>query len=131
MTARVRIPRAGPAASPEAFFADLPVGLATLGRVHLLVDAIGPYAVRTTRSQVAFRRARGFAWLWDPGRYLEHAQVQVVLSIALGREDPSPRFKQVAHPSPNHWIHHLEVRDASEVDDEVAAWLQEAWARAG
>jgi hypothetical protein len=37
----------------------------------------------------------------------------------------------VTHPSPRHWIHHLEARDAAEIDDEVAAWLSEAWERAG
>jgi hypothetical protein len=37
----------------------------------------------------------------------------------------------VAHPSPKHWIHHLEVGDIDEVDDEVAARLIEAAERAG
>jgi hypothetical protein len=54
----------------------------------------------------------------------------VVLSIALGRRDDSPRWKEVAHPSPKHWIHHLEVRDLADIDDEVAGWLREAAERA-
>jgi hypothetical protein len=53
-----------------------------------------------------------------------------VLSIALGRHDPSTRFKQVVHPAPAHWMHHLELHDADEVDDEVAGWLREAAERA-
>ena len=125
-------PPAGAVTDPaEAFFASRPVGLAVLARVRAALDATGPYAVRTTRSQVAFRRVRGFAWLWDPGRYLARPRAQVVLTIALGRHDPSPRFTEVVHPSPRHWIHHLEARDAAEIDDEVAAWLSEAWERAG
>jgi hypothetical protein len=115
----------------EVHFAGRPVALATLARVRSILDAAGPYAERATRSQVVFRRARGFAWLWDPGRYLAHPTAEVVLSIALGRRDPSPRFKEVVHPSPRHWIHHLEVHDAAAADDEVAAWLREAWERAG
>jgi hypothetical protein len=51
--------------------------------------------------------------------------------VALGRHDPSPRFKEVAHPSWSHWIHHLEVRSAEDLDDEVAVWLREAAERAG
>jgi hypothetical protein len=35
----------------------------------------------------------------------------------------------VAHPS--RWIHHLEVRDPAEVDDEVVGWLTEAAHLAG
>jgi hypothetical protein len=123
---------AGAVADPAgAFFAGRPVGLAVLARVRAVVDATGPHTVRTTRSQVAFRRARSFAWLWAPGRYLARPGAEVVLTIALGRHDPSPRFKEVTHPSPRHWIHHLEARDAAEIDDEVAAWLSEAWERAG
>ena len=117
-------------ASAEAFFAGRPVGLAVLVRVRTLLDATGAYEVRTTRSQVAFRRARGFAYLWDPGRYLPRATAEVVLTVALGRHEPSPRFKEVVHPSPRHWMHHLEIRDATEIDDEVAGWLREAWERA-
>ena len=38
--------------------------------------------------------------------------------------------KEVAHPSSN-TIHHLEVGEIDEVDEEVAAWLTEAAERAG
>jgi hypothetical protein len=53
-----------------------------------------------------------------------------VLSIALGRRDPSPRWKEVVHPSRRHWIHHLEVSDVDAIDDEVVGWLREAAERA-
>ncbi|MGY1616220.1 hypothetical protein ACI797_05690 [Geodermatophilus sp. SYSU D00691] len=55
----------------------------------------------------------------------------MVLSHALSRRDRSPRWREVAHPSPRPWVHHLEVHDPREVDDEVAGWLREAVARAG
>ena len=102
-----------------------------VARLVSILDAYGPYTIRTTRSQVAFRRTRGFACLWDPGRYLHRPTVEVVLTIALGRHDQSSRFKEVAHPSARQWVHHVEVRDPAEGDDEVAAWLREAYARAG
>jgi hypothetical protein len=100
-------------------------------RVRALLNGMGPVEIRTTRSQIAFRRRRGFAYLWLPGRYLSRPQADVVLSFALGRHDPSPRFKEVVHPSPNHWMHHLEIRELGDVDEEVAAWLREAAERAG
>jgi hypothetical protein len=33
----------------------------------------------------------------------------------------------VVHPSPKVWMHHLEVRDPDQVDDEVARWLRDAY----
>jgi hypothetical protein len=34
------------------------------------VDALGPSEIHVTKSQVAFRRRRAFAWAWIPGAYL-------------------------------------------------------------
>lgn len=116
---------------PEDLFAGHPVALAVLSRVRVILEAAGPVAVRASASQVAFRRARGFAWLWRPGQYLRGDVAPVVLSIGLGRHDPSARWKDVVHPSPRHWIHHLEIGDPAEVDEAVAAWLLEAAERAG
>ncbi|SFE84472.1 DUF5655 domain-containing protein [Blastococcus tunisiensis] len=116
--------------TPEAFFAGRPVAGEVFERVRVLLVGRGA-EVRVSASQVAFRRRRGFAYLWLPDRYLRRPTAEVVLSIDLGRRDPSPRFKEVAHPAPRHWMHHLEVDDPVEIDDEVAAWLAEAADRAG
>ena len=120
-----------PAPTPEEHLAGHPLALAVLARVREILEAAGPVTVRVTRSQIAFRRDRGFAYLWLPGRYLAHPGADIVLSIALGRRDGSPRWKQVVEPAPGQWMHHLEIRDVDDVDDEVAAWLREAAARAG
>ena len=60
-----------------------------------------------------------------------HSDVPAVLSIALPRQDGSTRWKEVAHPAPRTWMHHLELRAPCEVDDEVRQWLGEAYASAG
>ena len=57
--------------------------------------------------------------------------MEVVLTVVLGRRDPSPRWKEVLHPARAHWVHHLELHDPAEIDDEVVAWLREAAERAG
>ena len=59
----------------------------------------------------------GFAYLWLPGQYLANPSADVVLSFALGRRDPSPRFK--------------EINDVDDVDDAVMGWLREAAGRSG
>lgn len=117
--------------TPEEFFADSPLGQAVLRRVTAVLSGVGGAEVRVSASQIAFRRRRGFAYLWRPGQYLHRPAADVVLSIVLGRRDGSPRWKEVVHPTQAHWMHHLEVHDAADVDDEVAGWLREAAGRAG
>lgn len=116
---------------PRDFFAGHPDALTVFEEVRSTLEGIGPVEVRTAKSQVAFRRTRAFAYLWLPGRYLAKPAAEVVLSIVLGRPDASPRFKQVVHPAPAHWMHHLEVHDVGDIDGEVRDWLREAADRAG
>lgn len=115
----------------EEFLAGHPGARAAFERVWSALEDAGGCTVRVSRSQVAFRRRRGFAFLWLPGQYLAQPAAEVVLTIALGRRDPSPRWKEVVHPARGHWIHHLEIHRPDDVDDEVADWLREAAERAG
>ena len=116
--------------SPDDFFAGRPVARAVFEEVCVILARLGPFEVRITKSQASFRRRRAFAYLWMPGQYLTKPNAEVVLSIALGRYDPSKRFKEVAHPVPRHWLHHLEIDTLRDLDDEVVSWLQEAAERA-
>ena len=116
---------------PEDFLAGHPVAGSTYEVVRAALEALGPVAVRASKSQIVFRRRRGFAYLWLPGQYLARPAADVVLSIVLGHRDGSPRFKEVVHPVSGHWLHHLEISDPAEVDGEVVAWLKEAAERAG
>jgi Domain of unknown function (DUF5655) len=114
----------------EAFFVGHPLALAVYRKVCSMLDPVGPVDVRTTRSQVAFRRRRSFAYLWLPGRWLAKPSAEVVLSLALDHRADSPRFKDVAHPAREVWMHHLEVRGLDDLDDEVLGWLREAFEHA-
>ena len=95
------------------------------------VEDTGPADVRVSKSQVAFRRRTGFAFAWMPDVYLGPGHAPLVLTVALRRRDPSPRWKQVVEPAPGRFTHHLELRSAEEIDDEVRGWLAEAWGLAG
>ena len=120
----------GQPVSAEELFAGHPFAREVFDAVEAVAAGLGPYSVRVTKSQATFRRRRGFAFVWIPGRYLAHPAADVVLSIALPRHDPSPRFKEVAHPAPAQRVHHLEVRSLGDVDAEVVGWLREAAAAA-
>jgi hypothetical protein len=100
-------------------------------KVRSLAATLGPVDERVSRSQVALRRRRGFALIWLPGRWLAHPDAEVVLSIALPRHEASPRFKEVAHPAPRVWMHHLEIHSVADIDAEVFGWLEEAYRAAG
>lgn len=115
----------------EDVLAESSCGPAVHAAVLAALRDLGPVEVHPTRTQVAYRRRRAFAWLWCPGRWQPRPAADVVLSVALGRADTSPRWKEVVHPSRLHWVHHLEVVSVADVDAEVVAWLREASARAG
>ncbi|SHN46267.1 DUF5655 domain-containing protein [Cryptosporangium aurantiacum] len=117
-------------AAPEEFFSGSPDGLALYRAVADIVDSLGPATVEVGKSQIAFRRHKGFAYVWRPGQYVK-SDVPAVLSFGLPHKLESPRFKEVAHPAPRVWMHHLELRDGSELDAEVRSWLAAAYENAG
>lgn len=110
----------------DAFMDGHPLGTTALAWVRHVLSGHGPFRERVGRSQVAFHGRRGYAFLWLPGRYLSHHEDDVVLSLALDHEVHSPRIKEVAHPSPQTWMHHVEIRDAGALDDELASLLLSA-----
>jgi hypothetical protein len=116
----------GTARAPEEFFDGHPDDLGVYRRVADVIDGLGEAEVRVSRSQIAIRARRGFAYVWWPDRYVDD-DVPVVLSIPLPAEERSKRFKSVLHPSPKVWMHHVEIRVPDQVDDEVAKWLRDAY----
>lgn len=111
------------------FFEGTPAARAIYDAAERMATGLGPMDVRVSKSQIAFRRGRGFAYLWRPGMYVR-TDVPLVLTLPLRRHDASPRFKKVAHPSPAVWMHHLELPDVSALDGQVQEWLREAYAGA-
>ncbi|GAA1760024.1 hypothetical protein GCM10009712_05810 [Pseudarthrobacter sulfonivorans] len=116
----------GTPSTPQDLFRNSPEGLELCLAVRDYIKATVSATDRTTISQVAFRHRRAFAWVWNPRQHLK-TDVPAVLSIALPRRLDSDRFKEVVQPSADVWMHHLELRDARELDQEVAGWLREAF----
>lgn len=115
----------------EGFFADQAASRALFEAVWDLLAGIGPAELRVSKSQIAFRRRMGFAWVWMPGRYLRGSTAPLVLTVGLRRRDASPRWKEIVEPAAGRFTHHLELWDTGDVDDEVRTWLCEAWEGAG
>ena len=92
-----------------------------------MVNAIGPLELGVTKSQIAFRRRKAFAWAWIPGKYLRGKTAPLVLTLSLRSRDASPRWKEIVEPSPGRFTHHLELYSINDIDDQVRAWLRAAW----
>jgi hypothetical protein len=91
------------------------------------IAVIGPAEIRVTKSQVAYRRGKAFAWAWVPGMYLHGRGAPLVLTLSFPKRSASPRWKEIVEPAPGHFTHHLALWSEAEVDAEVRGWLQEAW----
>lgn len=95
--------------------------------IQARISSLGACKVVVSKTQVAFRRRIGFAWVWIPGRALRRPAAPLVLSVALRRRDASLRWKSVVEPVPGRFMHHLEVFAEKIIDDEVLTWLKEAY----
>ncbi|MGE5224850.1 MAG: DUF5655 domain-containing protein [Omnitrophica WOR_2 bacterium] len=116
--------------TPDDFFAGQEKSKLLFDAVHQMVNAVGSSEVRVSRSQIAFRRRKAYAWVWMPGKYLYGKVAPLVLTIALHRRDGSPRWKEIVEPYPGRFTHHLELNSIGDIDDEVSNWLSEAWSEA-
>ena len=114
----------------DVFFAGQSLSRQLFDVLRGAIDALDGVELRVTRSQVAFRRRKAFAWAWIPGRTLRGGHPPLVLTLALRRRHPSPRWKQIVEPYPGRFTHHLELRAPGEIDAEVRAWIEEAWSGA-
>jgi Domain of unknown function (DUF5655) len=109
-----------------SFFSGRPDAF-QLFEVIRALDIMDQVELRVSKSQVAFRRGRDFAWVWTPDRWLRGKTApRLVLSVALPRRDNSTRWKQVVEPRPGQWMHHLEIWSATDIDGEVQSRLREA-----
>ena len=87
--------------------------------------------LRVARTQVGWARRRGFVFLWSPASWLGARGAPLVLTVYLPLRLESPRFKEIVEVRAALWGHHLELREAGEVDDEVLGWVRQAYAAAG
>jgi hypothetical protein len=111
----------------DQYFAGHPVSRALFDVLHEVIGEMAGVRVRVTKSQIAFRHRRAFAWAWMPGIALRRPAAPLVLSFSLRSKLSAPRLKEVVEPYPGRFMHHLELTSASQIDDEVRQWLWRAW----
>jgi hypothetical protein len=113
----------------DDFFDGFPEPRQLFDALHKEVERLGEVELRVTKSQLAFRRTKNFAW---PGsRRSTCAARPPPLVLSFGHRDPSPRWKEIVGSYPGRFTHHLELYAAKDIDREVRGWLQAAWDAAG
>jgi hypothetical protein len=113
--------------TPDEFFADQSLSKQLFEAVRREVESLGETSMGVTKSQVAFRRRRGFAWVWMPGQYLKRKTAPLVLTLSLPQRDGAPRWKEIVEPYPGRFTHHLELYGPADIDEDMRGWLREAW----
>ena len=76
--------------TPQEFFAGSAAGLALFEAVAETIATFGSAAMKGSKSQIAFRRRKAFAFVWRPDRYVT-TDVPAVLSFGAPQELHSPR----------------------------------------
>ena len=115
--------------SQPVFSAGMPRETALYERLERIVLSFGDVSVKHDRTQTAFVRRVQFAWVSLPRRKSDAGAV--MLSVGLPGRMESPRIQYAAEVSPGRWMHHLIIREESEIDAEIKAWLEAAWALVG
>lgn len=113
--------------TPDKFFEGQDQSKKVFKAILDAINTIGESEIRVTKSQIAFRRRKAFAWVWMPGKYLHGRHAPLVLTLLFKNQDPSLRWKEIVEPKPGLFTHHLEVYDIADIDDEVCNWLINAW----
>ena len=103
----------------EEYFEGYELSRQLFDVLRVRIEALGPVEMRVTKSQVAFRRKKGFAWAWVPGKYLRGKTAPLVLTLSLPGRDGSLRWKEIVEPKPGRFTHHLEIYTVDEIDEEV------------
>lgn len=119
------------AMTPDRYFSGAPTGRALFDALHAEVEALGPVEMRVTKSQVAFARARTFAWAWMPDQYLGSGHAPLVFTVSFREPHPAAEWKEIVQTGTHRFTHHREIWTIADIDVHVQDSLRAAWAQAG
>ncbi len=77
---------------PTELFEGHPVARSVYERIRSCLVELGSFEVRASKSQIAFWRKRGFAYLWRPGQYLLPSLVHLHLGPGYQRPRSTPDY---------------------------------------
>lgn len=112
------------------FFAQKPeaIPLYEAFEARLLAELEG-VVIQPQKSQITLKNRRVFgAVSFLPARKAKaRPGPYITITLGLNRRESSPRIDQASEPYPGRWTHHLVIGSAEEIDEELMAWLREAF----
>ena len=105
------------------------IPLYTAFEKRLLAELEG-VVIQPQKSQITLKNHRVFgAVSFLPARRAKaRPDPYITITLGLNRREGSPRVDQTSEPYPGRWTHHLVIGAAEEIDDELMAWVREAFA---
>jgi hypothetical protein len=97
-----------------------PAVVATFRRLVELAERNGPVTVVPEKTRIALQTRMSFAAFSLRRHWLDG-------HVVLARRLPHPRFRRIESISPRNHVHHFRLAAPGEADEEVAAWLAEAY----
>jgi len=98
-----------------------PVIRRMFNRVRAMVEEIGPVRVLPEKTRIAFQVRMSFAQVTPRAKWLDG-------HVVLARRLESPRFRKIETFSPRNHLHAFRIASVDEIDEELRAWLTEAYA---
>lgn len=98
-----------------------PLAVALFREFTKLVRRCGPVLVMPEKTRIAFQVRMSFA-------AVSLRRDRIVGHVVLARHLENPRFTKVEDISPRNHVHSFCFRSREEMDEEVLAWLREAYA---
>jgi hypothetical protein len=104
----------------EHFKGREPYVRATFDNLLAAARKSGPVIVLPEKTRIAFQVRMSFAAFTLRKRWVDG-------HVVLARRLENPRFRRIDYISPRNQVHVFRLKEPSEVDAEVTAWLAEAY----
>ena len=111
------------------FFNRFPAEIPSFQDLKERLEASYPdLRVKVSITHISFYNRRMFAMASPPWRRVKGWPADYLLvSFGLPYRKENPRIAQAVEPYPNRWTHHVLLLRPEDADQELAAWLDEAY----
>lgn len=94
-----------------------------------LLSELEGVVIQPQKSQITLKNRRVFgAVSFLPARKARNRpNPYITITLGLNRREPSLRIDQASEPYPGRWTHHIVIGSTEEIDDELMAWVKEAY----
>lgn len=112
------------------FFDTLPAALPIYELFAARAAELPAYQIRVQKTQITYTNRHVFACasFLKVRKAKDRPNPYLVITVGLNRRLESPRVDAAVEPYPGRWTHHITVASPEEIDDELMAWVREAYA---